>query len=475
MTNKRLKTGLRRMATACLMCATVVAMTLMSSCSTDYVNVIPKGSTALMSLDLAKMAEQSGMDDNRRAVLLRETLGIDDINDSGIDLNQKVYAFQTADGTLGMVAAVGSKGSLEKWLERLADSQKCTKPAEKKGFIFAVLRNSFVVGYSSDAILVMGPSVGSAQAELQRRMTKWLKADDDGGIRESLLFDKLETMDSSVALVAQAQALPDKFAALFTLGAPKGTTPTDVYIAATMDSDGKGRLEITSESFAFDPTTDKALKDAAAVYKPISGSLSDKIPTDAAVTVACGLDGKTFVKLLHGNNATKALLAGLNTALDIDKMIRSIDGNAVVCLQDAADWKGSFHMVAQTTGADWLADVAYWKTSCPSGTTITNGKSPNTFVLRSPEYTVCFGHNGKYLTISGGEQATNPANGTDKPTVSAAKTAVSAAAQADFKGRKLCAVINMKTIAGSRPEISVVTNVLKPLFGDVETITFYMK
>lgn len=162
MTNKRLKTGLRRMATACLMCATAVAATLMSSCSTDYVNVIPKGSTALMSLDLAKMAEQSGMDDNRRAALLRETLGIDDINGCGIDLKQKIYAFETADGTLGMVAAVASKAGLEKWLERLADSRKCTKPAEKKGFMFAVLRNSFVVGYSSDAILVMGPSVGSA-------------------------------------------------------------------------------------------------------------------------------------------------------------------------------------------------------------------------------------------------------------------------------------------------------------------------
>ncbi len=468
MTNKRLKTGLRRMAAACLMCATAAAATLMSSCSTDYVNVIPKGSTALMSLDLAKMAAQSGMDDNRRAALLGETLGTDDINGCGIDLKQKVYAFETADGTLGMVAAVGSKGSLEKWLGRLADGKKCTRPAEKKGFMFAVLHNSFVVGYSSDAILVMGPSVGSAQAELQRRMAKWLKAGDDDGIRDSRLFNRLETMDSPVALVAQAQALPDKFAALFTLGAPKGTAPTDVYIAATMNSDGKGRLEITGESFAFDPSTDKALKDAAAVYKPIGGSLSGEIRTDAAVTIACGLDGKAFVRLLHGNNATKALLAGLNTALDIDKMIRSIDGDAVVSIPDAADWKGSFRMVAQTTGADWLDDVAYWKKSCPAGTTITDGKNPNTFVLGSPEYTVCFGHNGKELTISGGGQTANQAGGTAKPSAPAAS-------QPGFKGRKLCAVVNVKAIAGSQPEASAVTNALKPLFGEVETVTFSMK
>ncbi len=452
----------------CLQCTVVLLLAFLSSCSTDYVNVIPKGSTALMSLDLTKMAEQSGMDDSERAALLKSVLGIDDPNECGIDLKQKVYAFETTDGTLGVVGAVDSKGDLEKWIGQLAEKQKCSKPEGKKGFMFTVLHGNFVVGYSSDAILIMGPSVGSAQAELQRRMAKWLKADEDNGIKDSRLFERLETLDCPVTLVAQAQALPDKFAAFFTLGAPKGTAPTDVYIGATMNSNGKGLLEITGESFSFDPTTDKALKDASAAYKPIGGNLIDRTPTDAALTVACGLNGDTFINQLRGNSGLRAMLAGLNTALDIDKMIKSIDGDVLVAMPQVGGGQSQFMVVAQTANADWLADVDYWKKSCPAGTIITDGMQPNTFVLKSSESTVFFGHNGKELTLASSEQLANAAS-------AKGQQSASPVAQSDIKGLKLCAVANVKAITSSNPEISVVTDMIKPLFGKVNAVVFSMK
>ena len=468
MTHNRLTTMWKSAFTVCLQCAVALLVVFMSSCSSDYVNVIPKGSTALMSLDLAKMAGQSGMDDSERAATLKSVLGIDDPNECGIDFKQKVYAFETADGTLGMVAAVGSKSKLEEFFAQLAKEQKCSKLEEKKGFMFTVLHGNFVVGYSSDALLIAGPSVGSAQAELQRRMAKWLKAGDDDGIRESRLFERLETMDSPVALVAQAQALPDKFAAFFTLGAPKGTAPTDVYIAATMSSNGKGRLEIEGESFAFDPTTDKALKDASAAYKAIGGSLIGRAPADAALTVVCGLNGEAFINQLRGNSGLRAMLAGLNTALDIDKMIKSIDGDVLVAVPQIGDGKSTFMAVAQTANAGWLNDVGYWKKSCPAGSTITDGKQPNTFVLRSSESTVYFGHNGKELTVFGGKATTDAA-------AQAGQNQSPALVQDDFKGRKLCAAVNVKTITAGYPEVSLVTSMLKPLFGEVNTVVFGMK
>lgn len=468
MTDNRQKTGWRKAATLCLQCAMTLLVTFLSSCSTDYVNVIPKGSSALMSLDLAKMAEQSGMDDGERTALLKNVLGIDAPNECGIDLKQKVYAFETADGTLGVVAAVGSKSDLEKWIGLLAEKQKCSKPEEKKGFMFSVLHGNFIIGYSSDAILIMGPSVGSAQAELQRRMAKWLKADEDNGIKDSRLFERLETLDSPVALVAQAQALPDKFATFFTLGAPKGTTPTDVYVAATMNSNGKGQLEITGESFAFDPTTDKALKDASAAYKPISGRLVDRVPADAALTVTCGLNGETFIDQLRGNSGLRAMLAGLNTALDIDKMIKSIDGDVLVAMPQVGGRQSQFMVVAQTANADWLADVDYWKKSCPAGTAITDGRQPNTFILKSSESTIFFGHNGKELTLASNEQLANATN-TKAPQSALPVT------QGDVKGLKLCAVANMKVITGSDSKTSMMTDMLKPLFGKVYTVVFSMK
>ena len=59
-------------------------------------------------------------------------------------------------------------------------------------------------------------------------MVKYLKADEDEGITASPMFERLETITSPMAMVAQAQALPEKFVAPFTLGTPKDTDPSQV-------------------------------------------------------------------------------------------------------------------------------------------------------------------------------------------------------------------------------------------------------
>ena len=56
-----------------------------------------------------------------------------------------------------------------------------------------------------------------------------------------------------MALVAQAQALPEKFVAPFTLGAPKNADASQIVIAAEMNVQ-KGMLRIKGETFSFNPS-----------------------------------------------------------------------------------------------------------------------------------------------------------------------------------------------------------------------------
>lgn len=91
------------------------------------------------------------------------------------------------------------------------------------------------MGFSGQALLVMGPVVADAQAQLQQQMVKYLKAEEEDGITVSPMYERLQTLSSPMAMVAQAQALPEKFVAPFTLGAPKDTDPSQVVIAADME------------------------------------------------------------------------------------------------------------------------------------------------------------------------------------------------------------------------------------------------
>ena len=221
----------------------ITGMVFFCSCSgSDYINAIPANSSALISIDMQKMAESNPQ--ASKTGVLKSLLHVEDVTDCGIDVSEKMYLFETVDGNLGLCAKVSDAADLEDWLNQLSKEQKlCENVTEKKGFHFSVLKNSWLVGFSDQALLIMGPVVADAQAELQRMMIKYLKADEEHGIQSSPMFERLDSISSPMALVAQAQALPEKFVAPFTLGAPKNADASQIVIAAEMNLQ-KGMLRI---------------------------------------------------------------------------------------------------------------------------------------------------------------------------------------------------------------------------------------
>ena len=186
------------------MCLAVV-LGLLSSCSgTDYLNAIPKKSTALISVDMQQMA--SGKSDEDKAGMLKSLLHVEDASKCGIDISEKIFLFENADGNLGLCAKVSDEGDVEDWLASLAKQHIATEVKERKGFHFSVLKNSWLVGFSDQALLVMGPVVADAQAQLQQQMVKYLKADEGEGITASPMFGTAGNHHLAYAMVAQAQA-----------------------------------------------------------------------------------------------------------------------------------------------------------------------------------------------------------------------------------------------------------------------------
>ncbi len=224
---------MKRLYKNLILMSLALLVVVLSSCSgSDYLNAIPKKSTALISVDLQQMASDKNAED--KAGMLKSLLHVDDVDKCGIDISEKLYLFESADGNLGLCAKVSDEGDVEDWLASLAKKRIASEVKERKGFHFAVLKDSWLVGFSDQALLVMGPVVADAQAQLQQQMVKYLKADEDEGITASPMFERLQTLTSPMAMVAQAQALPEKFVAPFTLGAPKDTDPSQVVIAAEM-------------------------------------------------------------------------------------------------------------------------------------------------------------------------------------------------------------------------------------------------
>ena len=187
-----------------------------------------------------------------------------------------------------------------------------------------------LAGFSDDALLVMGPVTAAAAPELQNRMARYLSQSEDNGIAATPLFAKLDSLSSPMAMVAQAHALPDQFVTPFMLGVPKDADASQVMIAAEM-SVKSGVMFVDGSTFSFNRKIDKAIREAHTVYRPIAGRYLSAMPSDAVMGLFVNVDGNKFIELMRSNRSLQAMLAGINAAIDMDNIIKSVDGD-MACL-----------------------------------------------------------------------------------------------------------------------------------------------
>lgn len=411
---------------------TTAIVVLLSRGGNGYMNVIPSRVKALVAVELSK-------------------IGVGDV--PGVDFSRKAYLFETADGSLGLVAAVDSKSDVESFLESMQKSGKATKPVERKGYLFTVINDNFVVGVSSSAVLVMGPAVADEQASIQRKMVKYLSSDVDA-VSESPLFRQLSTLDGPVTIVAQADALPEKFVMPLTLGAPRGTKADELLLSATMDINGEC-LTLKCRTFSLDDKINNALKTSHYKQRPITDKYLATISADNLLTVACNAKGTDFVELLRSNESLRTMLIGINTAIDIDKMLRGVDGDLIISLPSLGD-NLNLTLLADASDISWMQDVDYWKKSCPAGTQI-ESCGRDSYRLKGTDFDTCFGvKDGKLLYVA-------PSTESVANIGSKASHPLSPAVVEQVKGSRFAAVLSLSSATRQKPELSVVSSFLPNL------------
>ena len=186
----------------------VCAVCLASCSNDDYVRSIPASATAVMKIDGAVVAGSHKM---------LSLLPFGDKTADVIDLSREVYAFETVDGNLGMCARVKDSDALLEALKTVT-----TSDIRKQGDCrLTDINSSWAVGFNDNSLVVLGPVSAAALPDAQRSIVRMLKQDEDASIMVRPMYSKLDSIDSRVAFVAQVQALPEKFAATFMLGATK--------------------------------------------------------------------------------------------------------------------------------------------------------------------------------------------------------------------------------------------------------------
>ena len=435
--------------------ALVVFAIMLSSCSgDDYINAIPESSTLLMSTNTAKL---TGVGSQQ---LLKSLLHFKNIDKTGIDFSANVYFFEDARYNIGLCAKVSDDDKLADMLQ-----QAGCRVEKRRGFRFALLQGNWIVGFSDVSVLLMGPVIPAAIDEMKGQMVQYLKQSEDESIKGTPLMERLQTIDAPMAMVCQASALPEQFITPFTIGAPRDASPSDIMIAASMEV-SHGRLLISGQTFSFKKQIDEALQKAQQTYRPIKGDYVKTMSTSDGMGLFMNIDGKNFHKLIRQNRGVSTMLMGINTAIDMDNIIKSIDGDMVLIASGLGNDKLQMMMGAKLGNSNWLKDVAYWKQSVPKGGRIGDwGK--NCFYYTGNQTAYYFGVTDDMQYMSGGskDEALRSIRPSQEP--------INTELQQLIIGNKLVMLINFEALKDQKAQ--AITSMLKPLFGELNTIVYTMK
>ena len=310
---------------------------LLSSCSEkEYTDVIPRGSTALMSMDL----QQTGTD------VLQSLIGLSDTQDCGIDLSAKLYLFESPDGNMGLVAKVSDADKLEGIVNDLSETGVCQKITQRKDVRFTLVKEAWVMGFDDHAVMLMGPIASAQQTQTQQQIGRYLKQDERQGVTESKMFQTLDSIHSAMALVTQVAALPEQFTAPFMLGAPKTADASQVLLEAELQVQDQ-MLVIQGQTFSFNQQIDKDLQETATLFRPMEGAFLNRLGTRSALSFLTNVDGERFLPVLQQNKGLQSLLTGAKFTIDINEVINSVEGDMLLSFSSFSDGNGRMAMHAQ--------------------------------------------------------------------------------------------------------------------------------
>lgn len=299
-------------------------LTLVSCEKGDYVNAVPRNSTALITLNAADFASEKSPFGSVLAAFVDK----DKKELKGIDLTRDVFLFATTDGNFGFCAPLNTADELQGFLKRMKQYKVVSEIEERDGIRLCTIKDSWLIGFDDEVMLAMGPFTGSdAKSRLTRNIRKLLKKEEESGIMSSVLWEHLQELDSPIRMVAQASALPEQFVSSLTIGAPKGTDPADVLLEAGLTFKD-GTLVMDGNTCSYNTNIKQSLENSMKVFKPVTIDWEEMVSDSTFAGVFVNVEGSDFANLLQNSKALNMMLMGT----DAYDRIKSNKGNMAILL-----------------------------------------------------------------------------------------------------------------------------------------------
>ena len=355
----------------------LVALLLTSCSNDDYRNVIPSDASFVVGVNLGSLAEKSDIEHSKYMHLFQASLStivpndeLDDVRELidrpekiGLDLTAPVYFFGTAGNQLGLVAKVADHDDVEDFVDMLHDLDVASRPKEKSGVTECTLIDEVLCLYTDRAFLLYVDQTSQSKEVARKLATQLLNQGADDSFANTANFDRMEEASADISYYVSADVI-SKSKLLVSERTSKDSWLNDLFVIGSLTFDS-GRALMVNNILPLNEA-DKAKMDEFVLkhLRPIEGRYLKMQNGPSPVWGCLGVDGKWLLdECLKDNNDIKGTLFMLERCVDIEQMLRSVDGDITFSIGNFIFSEPNISVMARVKETKFLSDVDYWQKS----------------------------------------------------------------------------------------------------------------
>ncbi|MBR1594444.1 MAG: DUF4836 family protein [Alloprevotella sp.] len=328
-----------------LLAAIVVGLYFWLFLPKDYADLVPAESRAVVALSPSALMA----DEVRLGNLLSEQLGF---RPEGMDEAQDVYLFITPNEYIAACAPLHDSRRLSEQIQRLSQHGQATLLPRSDQLSWAWVKKGWLVAWSSDAVLTIGPGVVQEQDVLRQTASQIFRAGRNKSFRHSEHQAQMDGIQGDVKVFSRLSALPSPFSLLFRLDIPAACNSSKVLLVAGAEvaAGGKpaGGLTLEGKLVSEDEETQKLLEARAGKAAALAQPQRPYAPEGSVLYMAAHSQGDELLTLLRSDQNVRTMLLSLDKGIDAEKLRQQGGGDFMLTLTEMpAKGEAQFRLCVQ--------------------------------------------------------------------------------------------------------------------------------
>ncbi len=351
---------------------------LFASCvnQEEYTTVIPADATAIVAVDLKSIVEDGDLANTYAASALNEavsmlsTEGKDGVGEFlkqpdmiGIDFFMPAYFFRTENNCMGVTVKLHDSDSFEVLLQLLALQGVATKPTQRNGLMWSALLEDIDIVYTDKTCLFVWSLANGGSAIRQQIAGSLMTLATERMFVSTPQYKLMqERMDNHVVAMTRGDEMPF----LKSLSPVSNITPESQFQQIYTLNFESGKMVCSSQFVSEDPHVVASIDSLNRQLHDIEGRYVDAPAEDFLLWAGLSIKGNMLLDLLKQDKEVKSTLSMLGMIMDIEKMVKAVDGDVAVMLPSPTDFSMStdtlpdFTILATMGNTDFMKDADYW-------------------------------------------------------------------------------------------------------------------